>query len=397
MYDLIVENAKLYPMANDASPLEAGALAVRDGRIRAIGKDRKSLGADARSVYDAAGRVVMPGFIDCHTHAVFAGDRSHEHLLRLAGQSYEDIARAGGGIVNTVDAVRRASEAMLIAQSLPRLEALMREGVTSIEIKSGYGLDMQNEIKLLRAISALAAKLPVEISATFLGAHAIPSDRSKAEYLAEVIDKMLPRIARERLADTVDIYVESIAFDIEDLQHLARAASEHGLKFRAHTDQLSNMGGTAMAAQLGALSCDHLEFITDEDINAMARHDTVAVLLPGAFYFLRETRKPPVAKLRSAGVAMAVATDLNPGTSPIASLLSCLHFATTLFGLSADEALLAVTKNAAKAMGRETDIGSLEVGKIANLSIWDLPSPQHLCYQLGGLTPDAVFYRGVIR
>lgn len=394
MYDLIVENAKLYPMAGDARVSTNQAMAVRDGKIAALAKSRDELDDGASVVIDAAKRVVLPGFIDCHTHAVYAGDRSEEHRKRLAGQTYEEIARAGGGISNTVDAVRAASEAQLVEQSLPRLRALMREGVTTAEIKSGYGLDLENELKLLRVIQRLEELLPLDIVATFLGAHAVPRGHSKDEYMNEVIDNMFPRVASERLATTVDIYVENIAFDTDDLARLAAAARGHGLNLRAHTDQLSNIGATRRAAQLGALSCDHLEFIDDQDIAAMAEHGTVAVLLPGAFYFLREEKKPPVAKLRAAGVPMAVASDLNPGTSPVASLLTCLHFSTTLFGLTGDEALLGITRNAACALGLEKRIGSLEVGKMANFCIWDIPSPDTLSYQLGGITPDARFLQG---
>ena len=237
-------------------------------------------------------------------------------------------------------------------------------------------------------------RLPLDIAATFLGAHAVPPGHSKNDYINEVTNVMLPEVAREKLASTADIYVENIAFDKDDLQQLAGAADKAGLRLRAHTDQLSNMGATALAASLGALSCDHLEFSSPDDVAAMARHGTVAVLLPGAFYFLREDNIPPVAAFRAANVPMAVASDLNPGTSPVASLLTCLHFSTTLFGLSSDEALLGITINAARAMGREADIGSLEIGKIANFCLWDIPSPDFLCYQLGGLLPDARFFKG---
>ncbi|NNF52747.1 MAG: imidazolonepropionase [Gammaproteobacteria bacterium] len=381
-------------MAGDALVSPAKVMAVRDGRIAALAESRDDLDGPADVVIDAAGRVLLPGFVDCHTHAVFAGDRSEEHRMRLAGQSYEDIARAGGGIASTVRAVRAASEAALIDASQPRLQALMREGVTSVEIKSGYGLDLANELKLLRATKALGERLPLDISATFLGAHAVPHDRSKSEYLGEVIEIMLPEVAREKLASAADIYVENIAFDNDDLLRLAAAADKAGLRLRAHTDQLSNMGGTALAASLGALSCDHLEFSNTDDVAAMARHGTIAVLLPGAFYFLRESKKPPIAALRAARVPMAVASDLNPGTSPVASLLTCLHFATTLFGLSSDEGLLGITINAARAMGRGAEVGSLEIGKSANFCIWDIPSPDYLCYQLGGLTPAARFFQG---
>lgn len=395
MYDLIVENAKLYPMSGDASVSAARAFAVRAGRIAALAESREALDGDAELVFDAANRVVLPGFVDCHTHAVYAGNRCSEHRMRLAGSSYEEIARAGGGIVNTVQAVREASEDQLLKESRARLLALMREGVTTIEIKSGYGLDLENEVKLLQVIRKLGETLPADISATFLGLHSVPAGRNKGDYVDDVILNMLPQIAAEKLAGAVDIYVEGIAFDNDDLRRLADAAKALGLSLRAHTDQLSNLGATALAADLGALSCDHLEFINDNDVKAMAATGTVAVLLPGAFYFLGEVKKPPVEKLRAAGVPMAVASDLNPGTSPIASLLACLHFSTTLFGLSSDEALLGITLNAARALGRDADLGSLEKGKMANFCIWDIPSPDYLCYQLGGLVPDARFFNGL--
>lgn len=397
MFDLIVENAKLYPMAGSARPDRPQAMAVKEGRIAGLGKDASEFPEGARTILDARGQLLLPGLVDCHTHAVFAGDRSDEHGMRLAGKSYAEISAAGGGIASTVTAVRQASEEQLMEQSLPRIRALMDEGVTSLEIKSGYGLDPGNEIKMLRAIRRLRDALPLDICATFLGAHAVPAGAAKDGYLNQVIEEMLPQIAEEQLADTVDIYVETIAFDRHDLERLALAARAQGLRFRAHTDQISNQGGTRHAARLGALSCDHLEFSEDRDIEEMAIHGTVAVLLPGAYYFLRETQKPPVAALRAAGVPMAVATDLNPGTSPVASLLTCLHFATTLFGLSRDEALLGVTSIAARALGRGTEIGSLETGKLANFCLWDLPDPGYLTYQLGGLRPSAVYYRGLPR
>ncbi len=397
MFDLIVENAKLYPMAGSARPDKARAIAVKGGRIAALGRDREALGGDAGSVLDAGGQLMTPGLVDCHTHAVFAGDRADEHAMRLAGQSYASIAEAGGGIASTVRAVRAASEEQLVEQSLPRIRALMAEGVTTMEIKSGYGLDPDNEFKMLRAIRRIGDILPLDVYATFLGAHAIPAGVSKESYLNQVINDMLPEIASQKLAEAVDIYVENIAFDRHDLERLALAAREAGLKLRAHTDQLSNQGGTRHAARLGALSCDHLEFAETRDIEEMAIHGTIAVLLPGAFYFLRESQKPPVTKLRDAGVPMAVATDLNPGTAPVASLLTCMHFATTLFGLSREEILLGVTQIAARALGRSEELGSLEVGKMANFCLWDLPNPGHLSYQLGGLKPTAVYFEGQAR
>ncbi|MGA9851472.1 MAG: imidazolonepropionase [Gammaproteobacteria bacterium] len=391
MYDLLVKNARLYPMHLDTGMAHARTLAVSEGRIAALGVPDR---APAREVFDAANHVVLPGFVDCHTHALYAGNRMGEHGLKLRGATYEEIARAGGGIQNTVRAVRAASENQLVGETLPRLKALRSEGVTTVEIKSGYGLDMENELKMLRAIRQLRQHLEMTIVPTFLGAHAVPPGRRREDYLAEVIERMLPAVAKEKLAESVDIFVESIAFDVQDLRQLFMQAAKAGLKTRAHTDQLSNIGATETAAAHGALSCDHLEYANEEDILAMCRAGSVAVLLPGAFYFLKETRKPPVDLLRRYQVPMAVATDLNPGSSPIASLLTVMHMSTLLFGLTPEEVLLGVTRNAAKALGRQDTIGSLAPDRHADFSVWDIPAPEYLLYQLGGLKPAAVFFKG---
>lgn len=391
MHDLLVKNARLYPMEHDAAPAAARTLAVDAGRITALGVPEN---APARQVFDAENRVVLPGFVDCHTHALYAGERLAEHSLRLAGASYADIAKSGGGILSSVAKVRAASEAQLISETLPRLRALRAEGVTTIEIKSGYGLDADNELKMLRAIRALRRHLDMDVVATFLGAHALPPDRTHDEYLAEVIEKMLPVVAREKLAEAVDIFVEPIAFSTEDQRQLFNAAQKLELKLRVHSDQLSNLGATSLAAEYGALCCDHLEYAQEQDVAAMAHHGTVAVLLPGAFYFLQESQKPPVDLFRRHGVPMAVATDLNPGTSPIVSLLAAMHLAAHLFGLTPEEALLGATQHAARALGREDKIGSLTPGRHADFTVWDVPSPEFLVYQLGGLQPAATFFKG---
>jgi imidazolonepropionase len=389
MYDLVVENARIYPLASDARAAPARSFAVSAGRIAGFDLD----GA-ARKRFDACDRIVLPGFIDCHTHALYAGDRYAEHAQKLNGATYEEISRAGGGIRTTVAAVGSASEEELVAQALPRVRALMREGVTCMEIKSGYGLAPQAELKMLRAIRALDARVPITIVPTFLGAHAVPAGRDRARYMDDVIQTMLPAVAAEQLATAADIFVERIAFDLADLRRLAAHARELGLGLHAHTEQLSHMGGTACAAEVGALACSHLEYCDERDVDALARHGTVAVLLPGAYYFLRETRRPPVELFRKRGVPMAVATDLNPGTSPVVSLLTAMHMACMSFGLTPAEALLGATSRAARALGLERDRGSLVPGLRADFTVWDVPAPEFLVYQLGGLAPEAVFVGG---
>ncbi|MGA9853843.1 MAG: imidazolonepropionase [Gammaproteobacteria bacterium] len=391
MYDLLVKNARLYPMQEDADEAPARTLAVTAGRIAALGV---SADTPAKTVFDAGNRVVLPGFVDCHTHALYAGNRMAEHALKLQGATYEDLAGAGGGIQATVKAVRAASEQQLVIETLPRLKALHAEGVTTIEIKSGYGLDLENELKMLRAIRLLRLQLDMDVVPTFLGAHAVPNGYTRETYMAEVLNNILPAVVRERLAESVDIFAESMAFSIEDVRQLFMQAARVGLKTRAHTDQLSNIGATATAAAHGALSCDHLEYATEDDVLAMHRAGSVAVLLPGAFYFLRENRKPPIELLRRHQVPIAVATDLNPGSSPIVSLLVVMHMSAITFGLTPSEILLGVTRNAAQALGRADKIGSLAPGQHADFSIWDLPSPEFLVYQLGGLKPDAIFFKG---
>src|SRR5262245_27058961 len=366
----------------------ARSFVVKDGAIITLGAE----GA-ARRTYDAEGAIVLPGLIDCHTHAVYAGDRAREHRMKLAGVSYTEIARAGGGIISTVRAFRAASERELVDAALPRLSALAAEGVTTLEIKSGYGLDVENEIKMLRAIRALSQVSPVRLVPTLLAAHAVPPDTTRGEYVDTVIHELLPRVRQEQLADCVDAFIETIAFDVDDARRLFDRARELGFRIRVHAEQLSLSGAAALGAELGALSCDHLEYLDADGARAMAAAGTVAVLLPGAFYFLRETRRPPVALLREHGVRMAVASDLNPGSSPIASLLTCLHMSVRLFGLTPEEALLGVTYNAARALGRE-DIGALAPGRRADFTVWDIPEPEFLAYQLGGVRPAAIFING---
>lgn len=388
MLDLRVDNARLYPMAGDARPAAARSFGVRDGRIVELGTS-----VPARQVLDARDRVVLPGFVDCHTHALYAGDRMSEHLRKLAGATYAQIAASGGGILSTVRAVREASRTELVAQTRPRLAALAAEGVTTIEIKSGYGLSIDDEIKMLEAIADLAGEVPQRILPTFLGAHAVPPGTTREAYVDLLLQQALPQIARRGLATAVDIFIESIAFTVSDARRLFTRANELGLHVKAHCEQLSLTGASALAAEFGALSCDHLEFLDAAGAKSMARAGSVAVLLPGAFYFLRETRKPPVQLLREAGVPMAIASDLNPGSSPVASLLTCLHMAVTSLGVTPEEALLGVTYNAARALGRD-DLGALEAERRADFTLWDIPEPAFLAYQLGGLRPAATYIEG---
>ncbi len=386
MPDVLFDNVRFYPTA-DGGPA-ADRFAVEAGIIVSVGEDTA-----ADRVVDLGGRAVLPGFVDCHTHLVWAGDRAGEFALRSAGASYADIARAGGGILSTVQAVRAATEDELVALALPRLAALAAEGVTTVEIKSGYGLDLDSEMKMLRAARRLGEVQPVRIRTTFLGAHAVPPGRDRAEYLDEVIDRMLPAVAEAGLADAVDIFVEDIAFGVDDMERLFGRARALGLATRAHTGQLSDAGATAKACALGAISCDHLEHADETAVNAMARHGTVAVLLPGAWYCLRETARPPVDLLRRHGVPMAVASDANPGSSPVVSLLTAMHMAGIFFGLEPAELLAGITRHAAKALG-DPGGGRLAPGMPADFSVWDLERPELLAWQLGGLRPEAVYVGG---
>lgn len=390
MHDLLVHDVRIHsPGAWGDTAMST--LAVTGGCISGIGV---ATGAPARRRVAGGGALLMPGFIDCHTHAVYAGDRMAEHARRLAGADYADIATAGGGIMSTVRAVRAADEDTLVRESMPRVRALEREGVTTLEIKSGYGLDLDTELKMLRAISTVGERAALEVVPTFLGAHTVPAGTSKAEYLDEVVERMIPTVAELGLAHAVDIYVEHIAFDRDDMERVFAAAAARGLRVKVHAEQLSNLGATAAAAAHGPLSADHLEWLDDDGARALAGCDAVAVLLPGAWYCLRDERKPPVAALREHGVPMAVATDLNPGTSPVASLLAAMHLAAHAFGLTADEVLQGVTVNAARALGL-ADRGTIADGMRADFCLWDIPGPEFLVYQLGGIAPPRVFIGGV--
>lgn len=401
-WDTIWTDINLATMAGGSGygQIHDAALAVKDGRIAWVGRRRDlPLGHHADVVEAGGGGWLLPGFIDCHTHIVYAGNRSNEFEDRLNGTSYEDIARRGGGINATVTATRAASSDELLAQTLPRVLSLLGEGVTTLEIKSGYGLELATEAKTLRVARQIGATLPVGVKTTFLGAHTVPPEfagRTDA-YLASVCDDMLPALAAEGLVDAVDAFCENIGFSAAQTERVFRTARKHGLPVKVHAEQLSDQGGAVLAARYGGLSADHLEYLGDRGVAAMAATATVAVLLPGAFYFLRETKMPPVQALRNAGVPIAVATDCNPGTSPMTSLLTAMNMACTLFRLTPLEAIAGTTINAARALGIAGDVGSLEAGKIADLVLWDVARPADLAYGLGSNPCRVVVNRGVAR
>jgi imidazolonepropionase len=374
--------------------IERGAVAAKDGRIAFAGAMADlPTGWDARQRVALDGRWITPGLIDCHTHLVYAGDRAHEFELRLAGASYEEIARAGGGIVSTVKATRAASEDELVAQSLPRLDALMAEGITTIEIKSGYGLDAETEARMLRAARRLGRERDIDVVTTFLGAHAMPPESNDKDRYIDHVCAMIPALVRDRLVDAVDAFCEGIAFSPEQTARVFAAAKAAGLRVKLHADQLSNLHGARLAAEHHALSADHLEYTDEDGVAAMARAGAVAVLLPGAFYMLREKQLPPVDAFRKQGVPLAIATDSNPGTSPITSLLMTMNMAATLFRLTVDECIAGATRNAARALGRQ-DVGTLEAGKHCDLAIWDIERPAELVYRIGFNPLHARVYRG---
>ena len=399
--DRLWRNAKLVTLARDDGGLgliEAGAVASLKGRIVYAGpeKDMPASLSDGVEILDCDGRLITPGLIDCHTHLVHAGNRAHEFELRLKGASYEEIARAGGGIASSVKALRAASEDALIEETLPRLDTLIAEGVTTIEIKSGYGLDRENEIKSLRAARRLAKERNITVRTTFLGAHALPPEAKgdKAAYIDTVINDMLPAIAAANLADAVDGFCEGIAFSVDEMARVFDAARAHGLPVKLHADQLSNLHGAALAARYGALSADHVEYTDAAGAAAMAKAGTVAVILPGAFYFIRETQKPPIDLFRTHGVKMALATDCNPGTAPLTSLILTMNMCATLFRMTVDECLAGVTREAARALGILDKVGTLEVGKQCDLAIWDVERPAELVYRMGFNPLHARIWRG---
>jgi imidazolonepropionase len=384
--DRIWRNARLATLRGPGLGAVAdGLIAARDGRIVYAGPAAEAPALDAAETLDCEGRWITPGLIDCHTHLIYAGDRAAEFEQRLAGASYEEIARAGGGVLSTMRATRAASEDALVQAALPRLDALIAEGGTTVEVKSGYGLTLAHELKALRAARRLGELRPVQICPTFLGAHATPPEfkGDPQGYIDLVCREMIPAVAAEGLADAVDVFCEGIGFSLAQAKAVFEAARRHGLRVKVHAEQLSNQHGAEAAAQAGALSADHLEHLDEAGVAALAASGAVAVLLPGAYYFTRETQSPPVAALRAAGVPVAIATDSNPGTSPLTSLLLAMNMGATLFRLTVEECLAGVTREAARALGRLHETGMLEAGKACDLALWDIETPAELVYRIG--------------
>ena len=398
--DRVWHNARLLTLAPD----RAGLGAVEDGVLACVGERIVFAGAaadappalQATERTDCGGRWVTPGLIDCHKHLVHAGDRAGEFERRLAGATYADIARAGGGILSTVRATREATVDELVQTALPRLDALIAEGVTTIEIKSGYGLDTAAEIRQLEAARELAGRRRIGISPTLLAAHTVPPEyagRADA-YVDYVCTETIPLVAARRLADAVDVFCETIAFTTQQAARVFSAAREHGLAVKLHADQLSDGEGAALAATLGAWSADHLEYASASGLRAMARAGTVAVLLPGAYYFLRDTHLPPIDQMRELGISLALATDCNPGTSPLTSLLLAMNMGATLFRLTVEECIAGVTRTAAQALGRLAETGTLEAGKYCDLAIWNVDRPAELVYRMGFNPLERRVWRG---
>ena len=378
--------ATLSPARPGLGLVEDGLIAANAGKIVYAGPAREApTGLAARQSIDCEGRWITPGLIDCHTHLVYGGNRAEEFELRLAGASYAEIARRGGGIASTVKATRLASEDDLVASAQPRLDALIAEGATTVEIKSGYGLELETERRQLRAARRLGRERSVTVRTTFLGAHAMPPEMAgdKTAYIDAVCHRMLPAIAKEGLADAVDAFCETIGFSAEETARVFTTARELGLPIRLHADQLTNLHGAALAAEFGALAADHLEYTDEDGVIAMRAAGTVAVVLPGAFYFLREKQMPPIELMRRHGVPIAISTDCNPGSSPLTSLLLTMNMGATLFRLTVDECIAAVTREAARALGLFDQTGSLEAGKRCDLALWDIERPAELVYRMG--------------
>lgn len=404
MWDSLWINAHLATMQPGThhayGEISDGAIAVQNGDIAWLGRYADlPENFQAKEVHDAHGAWITPGLIDCHTHLIYAGNRSDEFEARLHGATYSDIAKRGGGILATVRATRAASEEQLLAATLPRLRALQDEGVTTIEIKSGYGLDMQSEARILRVARLLHRDYSIRVKTTFLGAHALPPEyQGQADaYIHLICTQMLPALAEQGLVDAVDVFCENIGFNVAQTARVFQAAADLGLPVKVHAEQLSHQGGAALMARFSGLSADHLEYLSEADVLAMAESGSVAVLLPGAFYYLRETTLPPITALRAANVPMALATDHNPGTSPMTSLLLAMNMACTLFRLTPEEALRGVTTNAARALGMHHYIGQLKVGCAADFVLWDIQRPADLAYAIGARSPLATVFQGRLR
>jgi imidazolonepropionase len=386
--DKIWRNARIATMEEGETPygaIDVGAIAAADGKIVWVGSEADMPDFQSGEMADLEGRWVTPGLIDCHTHLVYGSNRALEFEQRLNGATYEEISRSGGGIVSTVAATRSCTESELLDQALPRLDHLIAEGVTTVEIKSGYGLDVETEKKILRVAGELSKQRRVRVSRTFLGAHALPAEAGgdKDAYITTVCEEQLPAVVEAGLADSVDAFCDSIGFTYEQTRRVFDAAKSFGLPVRLHAEQLTDQSGAKLAAEFGALSADHLEYLSEASAISMGQAGTVAVLLPGAFYFLRDTKVPPIDLMRKHGVAMAVATDSNPGSSPLTSILLALNMACTLFRMTPEETLAGATRNAARALGIGDDVGTVSAGKVCDLAVWDINSPAELSYAMG--------------
>jgi imidazolonepropionase len=397
MWDRLLVDCNIATLEGDGlGVIENGAIGIADGKVVRVGKRTELAGYRAKTVDAFGGAWVTPGLVDCHTHLVFGGTRADEHAMRRAGASYAEIAKAGGGIASTVAKTSAAPDEALLEQGRRRLHALMRGGCTTIEIKSGYGLDPKSELRLLKLIGELGEGEAVRVIPTLLALHALPVDQEdrRAHYVGEIVDKLIPAAAKDKLTTSVDAYCDTIAFTPQEVERLFKAAAHHGLRVKLHAEQLSNQHGAALAAQYRALSADHLEHLDEAGAKAMAAAGTVAVLLPGAFYALQEQRRPPVELLRKHKVPMAVATDCNPGTSPLLSPTLAMNMACTLFGLSSEEAIAAMTINAARALGLAHEIGSIAAGKAADLCVWRIESLAELGYWVGLPGPERRIFAG---
>jgi len=400
--DYLLTNVRLATMVDNGAPygeVGGGVIAVRDGVIEYAGSVAGMPELTATQHKNCSGQWATPGLVDCHTHLVYGGDRAREFEMRLQGRSYEEISRSGGGIASTVRHTRDASEELLFTRACKRAQCLLEEGVTTLEIKSGYGLDLEQELKMLRVARRLGEELPLTVRTTFLGAHALPPEFADANgdprdsYIEHVCEDMIPAVASSGLADAVDVFCEGIGFSPDQCERVFRAAQSAGLPVKGHVEQLSDLKGARLAASYGALSVDHIEYLAEEDIPAIAEAGSIAVLLPGAFYFLKETQKPPIAALREHKIPMAVATDLNPGTSPIASLLLAMNQAAVFFGLTPEEALRGATRNGALALGLQNK-GLLKAGMDADIALWDIEHPAELTYAVNMNRPSQVWQAG---